>query len=1542
METRKVNSIRPSLMASRAARLATRTLALRTLVAIVALVLAHAPTSAAGGLSDEFEAVLLSSGCFDGDSKAGDVLDAIVPVAVEWSGLSIKQLREVSRYTDSLDQSTIPDQVARHLTGSKDRLVADLRAVGRALCPLLILQANERVSETEARQLAQRSHYHAYVKAAQIALDMAGCAPGSADGVYGAASRNAWKRAAKASRGRLVEAPAGSPTAIDVARLVNDLSHIGCESGAGLDATPYIVLSAVSRCDDRPAPEPDVEAALTGLLSETLNAAAVSRGMARVWQARCGYENPKPRLVSLLTELLARASNIASTSYGADIFAGAAPQEKTVHAIAMFVAAGSTGDRAAAMFVLQQSGTLRARMFLHSAQQAGLIRDVPPDNAMTRNDLYLAYVDAIDGRRNPAEVLALYVGAWSDASASTADGFIVPDIDGPAEQDDDTEGEGLTRDVPITHGLRPDLVMGKPDLPVLMRFAELVSRFPAAAGGALAKAPPKLKLALAVTLLERWPDETKDALALLADAADEGLSSAQFYLAAAKEFGLGGAPDSLAAVELYKAAAAQGQRAAAFALARIFDDGSGVARDADQARNWYNRAIAEYDADVIVEAIQQRIVEGSVFFSSEEGEALLMRLAKDQPKIAERLGTINACVECGGTVNLEAAARWFRLAAKGQNGSAQYGLARILTIRPDLAETGDEALLWTDGADSGSIRMRLLHWIRDLPAEQSPHAQRAMLARALDEACAEVDMEKDCLRAAHELAIGAIDPRFVQVGFTLLTRLVHESTSIAEADSGMMEISALVDVLAFYGDFEDALRWLPKISYGYYLREPDGFDSRNLILRRLVLNQSMEGQEPNTKLIAFLSALGRLDDDRAQSLLQVLDAREKNLAELALIKAPLEDLEARYATQAARGGLSRGLVGSARSLAVGHFHAGNKEQALRFELTALNTEIALAEADQIWRGSVPSALTAICSLARASRRMSQYEYPDIALVLAKEAVNRLQRVRADIAQLPHDLQLCFSDAVADNYRWLAHLFHAQGNYAEEEFVLGLLKDFEKFEYVDRHMAFEGDSFRPIPFTAEEERLRTAIQRVEAPLTTLYSRKRDLEYKRGHGGLTSQENAELRQVSARLEEKREATVAVLEDIQRARREGAVRADQEVRLRLLGSIAGPIQKEFAGKAVAIHYLVLPDRMNAVLTTSTQVGHTWTTLDGKPFTSAALSAKIADLRNALKTDTSDPLPAARALYDLLLPSDFMMEIAASGADTLLLSLDGDLRFIPFAALNDGKSFLVEKFSVVQITGGGRPSVAVGARPATISALGVSQAVGGFPALPSVPTELDGLVKIDDQDDYGVMPGRVALNDKFDLTSFQDATIFGPSDSSALGIVHVASHFVMGPSEAESFLLLGGGGRLSVAEIKDGLLSNNFDFRDVDLLTLSACDSAYGISGSDGRQLETFAGVVQDQGARDVLASLWPIADDSTAIFMQRFYEINVAGPIRRDVALAKVMREFIANRIGGEQPQGIIRQTVKRGLVQADEAQNYNLLFPRFAHPAHWAPFVLLQGN
>jgi CHAT domain-containing protein len=260
---------------------------------------------------------------------------------------------------------------------------------------------------------------------------------------------------------------------------------------------------------------------------------------------------------------------------------------------------------------------------------------------------------------------------------------------------------------------------------------------------------------------------------------------------------------------------------------------------------------------------------------------------------------------------------------------------------------------------------------------------------------------------------------------------------------------------------------------------------------------------------------------------------------------------------------------------------------------------------------------------------------------------------------------------------------------------------------------------------------------------------------------------------------------------------------------------------------------------------------------------------------------------------------DLEQAGAKIVMLSLDGALRYLPFAALHDGKRYMVERWNLPMYTTVAknrlRDEVTLSWK---VAGLGVTRALGEFAALPSVRAEMSSIIKAAGG---GVLPGEVYLDKAFTALRLQDVS------KRSFQLLHVASHFRFSPgTEVNSFLLLGDGQQLTLGDIR----TQNYRFDNVDLLTLSACDTGLG-GGRDenGREIEGFGVIAQQQGAKAVLATLWPVADQSTSMLMAEMYRRRQEQHLTKIEALRQGQLSLLSQR--------------------------------RYAHPFYWAPFILM-GN
>ncbi len=124
---------------------------------------------------------------------------------------------------------------------------------------------------------------------------------------------------------------------------------------------------------------------------------------------------------------------------------------------------------------------------------------------------------------------------------------------------------------------------------------------------------------------------------------------------------------------------------------------------------------------------------------------------------------------------------------------------------------------------------------------------------------------------------------------------------------------------------------------------------------------------------------------------------------------------------------------------------------------------------------------------------------------------------------------------------------------------------------------------------------------------------------------------------------------------------------------------------------------------------------------------------------------------------------DLHQAGAKTLMLSLDDTLRYLPFAALHDGKRYLIESLSVVMVTEAVRDKLAqLPNAKWSVWGLGVTRGGEGYAPLPYVGAELNGITG-----QKGILTGKVMLDKQFDEGSLRDGLDQG------YPIIHIASHF-------------------------------------------------------------------------------------------------------------------------------------------------------------------------
>lgn len=231
-----------------------------------------------------------------------------------------------------------------------------------------------------------------------------------------------------------------------------------------------------------------------------------------------------------------------------------------------------------------------------------------------------------------------------------------------------------------------------------------------------------------------------------------------------------------------------------------------------------------------------------------------------------------------------------------------------------------------------------------------------------------------------------------------------------------------------------------------------------------------------------------------------------------------------------------------------------------------------------------------------------------------------------------------------------------------------------------------------------------------------------------------------------------------------------------------------KEMGSEAVALYTIVGKDSYRVILITPEVMvpGESRITAD-------ELETKVQAFRNALQDPNTNPSPLAQELYNLLV-GPVAKDLKAARADTLMWSLDGPLRYLPFAALHDKEKYLVETYRNTVFTTASLARLKDTPRQTWRGrGLGVPKAKDIFPALPGVPAELRGIIRMANENLLGgVIDGKRMLDEEFTLKTMNREL------QDEFTVLHIASHFYLQRgTDADSFLLLGDATRLTLSQL-------------------------------------------------------------------------------------------------------------------------------------------------
>lgn len=575
------------------------------------------------------------------------------------------------------------------------------------------------------------------------------------------------------------------------------------------------------------------------------------------------------------------------------------------------------------------------------------------------------------------------------------------------------------------------------------------------------------------------------------------------------------------------------------------------------------------------------------------------------------------------------------------------------------------------------------------------------------------------------------------------------------------------------------------------------------------------------------------------------------------------------------------------------------------------------------------------------RLMSFYKVDNarLATFYGKQSVNVYQQLRSQINGLDVGAQKAYLKSIEDTYRHLAGLLLTQNRFAEAQQVLNSFKDEQFFDFGQSPLR----PLSPLRTTARENELRSRYEEIIDRASTINAQLAELKRKIDAQIASDEEKRNRPQLESTLKGVLDEFSTLLahaeSDFLKAKDE-MDRTPEIPDMIEIQTVLRQINNETGQKAVAIYTLVDETDFQLLIISPDDVFS-----NSKKINGAELNDKARELWDLYKSADYDPSRLSSELYNIIfqpiegkLPKD---------TKTIIWSLDGNLRYLPMAALYDGKRYLIERFNHVVFTRVDKERLTrsvdadwtgYGFSSSSSQKVTVEGTTIDFAPLDFARDEMQ-IFRIKTYP-KGIIDGEVLSEEHFTKASLLNSLKL------TRPLVHISSHFRFRPGdEAHSFLVLGDGGFMTLSEIR---AQPNL-FRGVQLLALSACDTAAQRPDATGREVDGFAELTQRLGAGAVLASLWSVRDSSTAQLMKVFYRNRQGGRFTKAEALRQAQLDLL---YGKSSPA--LRTTSREATTTREEPSEEEVVVePKylihfsvdserpFAHPYYWAPFVLF-GN
>ncbi|TYQ27329.1 tetratricopeptide repeat protein [Pseudanabaena sp. UWO311] len=452
------------------------------------------------------------------------------------------------------------------------------------------------------------------------------------------------------------------------------------------------------------------------------------------------------------------------------------------------------------------------------------------------------------------------------------------------------------------------------------------------------------------------------------------------------------------------------------------------------------------------------------------------------------------------------------------------------------------------------------------------------------------------------------------------------------------------------------------------------------------------------------------------------------------------------------------------------------------------------------------------------------EQSELAILFYKQSINVREAIRKDIKKLDKDLQQSYLATVEDSYRRLADILLQQNRIIEALQVLDLLKVQELEDYL-KNIKGSDRSAQGVRLLAPELALSDKL------LAVSFDNAPELN----------------RQLANQIQQLPKSEINKVPDY---------------------------LNQIPNGTVLLYPFILGDRLEIILFAPNKLPIRRTTKISKDQLETLIIDFRAGLLDAGSEDFREP---SIQLYNLLI-KPIETELAQLNTKTILYAPDGQLRYIPIAALYDGKQWLVEKYQISNLIAytlsdftpqpKSAPNILAGAFGGK-----AGDRKFGQTALPATVREVQAIAN-------SFQNSVTLIEDQFSRQAIE-------SKFKNHNILHLATHAEFNSGAPDnSFIIFGNGDKIRLNEITDWQIPN------IDLIILSACQTGAGKLGS-GVEILGFGYQVQKAVAKQAIASLWSVNDEGTQALMEAFYDELKKGDVSSTEALHRAQVAMIKSK-------------------------------------------------